>query len=85
VTLPAALPEIANGLRVAVSITLILVVVLEMFVGSSKGLGLRLYNDQQMFRIKDMYASLLLIGGLGYLANLGLASLQERLIHWSTK
>jgi NitT/TauT family transport system permease protein len=85
VTLPAALPEIANGLRVAVSVTLILVVVLEMFVGSSKGLGLRLYNDQQIFRIKDMYASLLMIGGLGYFANVGLAYLQERFVHWSGK
>ena len=85
VRLPAALPEIANGLRVAISITLILVVVLEMIVGSSRGLGLRLYNDQQIFRIKDMYATLLLIGAIGYLANVGLAALQEKLVHWTGK
>jgi NitT/TauT family transport system permease protein len=85
VTLPASLPEIANGLRVASSIALILVVVLEMFVGSAGGLGLRLYDDQQLFRISDMYGTLLLIGGLGYLANWGLGMMQERFLHWSGK
>lgn len=83
ITLPASLPEIANGLRVAASIALILVVVLEMFVGSARGLGLRLYDDQQLFRINDMYATLFLIGGLGYVANWGLGMLQDRLLHWS--
>lgn len=85
VTLPAALPEISNGLRVAASIALILVVVLEMFVGSAAGLGLRLYDDQQLFRIHDMYGTLLLIGALGYCLNEVLAILQSRLIHWSGK
>lgn len=85
VTLPASLPEIANGLRVAASIALILVVVLEMFVGSAKGLGLRLYDDQQLFRINDMYGTLVLIGGLGYVANWGLGVVQERFLHWSGK
>lgn len=83
ITLPASLPEIANGLRVAASIALILVVVLEMFVGSSGGLGLRLYDDQQLFRINDMYGTLLLIGALGYLANWILGAMQERFLHWS--
>lgn len=85
ITVPASLPEIANGLRVAASISLILVVVLEMFIGSTRGLGLRLYDDQQLFRIHDMYATLFLIGALGYFANVGLAILQERLLHWAGK
>lgn len=85
VTLPASLPEVANGLRVAASISLVLVVVLEMFAGSSAGLGLRLYDDQQLFRIDDMYGTLFLIGALGYSANWALAAVQQRFLHWSGK
>jgi NitT/TauT family transport system permease protein len=83
ITLPAALPEIANGLRVAASISLILVIVLEMFVGSDAGLGRRLYDDQQLFRVVDIYSTLLLIGFLGYGINAALVMAQHRWVHWA--
>lgn len=85
ITLPAAFPEVVHGMRVAVSIALILVVVLEMFVGSERGLGMRLYDDQQLFRTHDMYATLVLIGAFGYLINTGIRALENHFLHWADK
>ncbi len=62
---PAALPSIMAGLRIAVSIGLILVVVSE-FVGEGNGLGHYLTVQQSTFAIPEMYAGILFLGLLGY-------------------
>lgn len=85
VVLPSALPEIAGGLRIAVSIALIVIVVTEMFVGTASGLGKRIFHAHQLFQIPEMYAAILITGLLGYGLNLGLHLLEQRLIHWGGK
>ena len=85
IVLPSALPEIAGGLRIAVSIALIVIVVTEMFIGTSNGLGKRIFNAYQLFQVPDMFAAILITGLFGYLLNLLLAALEQRLIHWGGK
>lgn len=82
VVLPGALPEIAGGLRIAVSIALIVIVVTEMFIGTASGLGKRIFHTYQLFQIPEMYAAILLTGLFGYGLNLVLVTLERRLIHW---
>src|SRR5204863_8771722 len=55
VVLPAAAPQIMTGLRISLSITLILVVISEM-VGSSDGIGYFILNAQRRLKIDQMYA-----------------------------
>lgn len=83
VILPQALPEIASGLRITLSIVLILVVVLEMFTGSELGLGKRIYDNQLMFRIPEMYAAIMITGLVGYLMNRLFVAAERRFVHWA--
>lgn len=73
------------GLRTGVSIALVIVIVAEMFIGSENGLGHRIIDAQQVLNVKDMYASILVTGALGYLLNLAFLLTEKRFVHWSGK
>jgi len=83
VVLPEALPQIAAGLRLALSLSLIIVVVLEMFIGTKRGLGLLIYNAHMTYQIADMYAFIVLAGLIGYFINQGFVKLEDKVIHWA--
>jgi NitT/TauT family transport system permease protein len=82
VILPDALPYITAGLRTALSITLIIVVILEMFIGTDKGLGHLIYNAHMTYQIPEMYATIIITGLIGYGMNKGFIKLEEEIIHW---
>ncbi|MBU1361173.1 MAG: ABC transporter permease [Gammaproteobacteria bacterium] len=71
------------GLRSAVSMALVIVIVAEMFIGSDSGLGHRIINSQQVMNVRDMYASILAAGALGYLLNILFLVAERRIVHWS--
>ena len=83
VVLPEALPQIAAGLRLALSLSLIIVVVLEMFIGTTRGLGYLIYNSHMTYQIPDMYAYIVLAGLIGYFINQGFVKLEDKVIHWA--
>ena len=85
VILPDAMPHIFAGLRIAISISLILAVVTEMFIGTSLGLGRRIIDAQLVYRIPEMYSAIILTGILGYLINWLVLFVERRKIHWSGK
>ena len=71
------------GLRSAVSMSLVIVIVAEMFIGSERGLGHRIIDSQQVMNVRDMYASILSAGALGYALNVVFLVLEKRIVHWS--
>ncbi|MGE0799011.1 MAG: ABC transporter permease [Lautropia sp.] len=71
------------GLRSAVSMALVIVIVAEMFIGSDSGLGHRIINSQQVMNVKDMYAAILAAGALGYALNVLFLVIERRIVHWS--
>ena len=71
------------GLRSAVSMALVIVIVAEMFIGADSGLGNRIINSQQVMNVKDMYASILAAGALGYALNALFLMIERRIVHWS--
>jgi sulfonate transport system permease protein len=71
------------GLRSAVSMALVIVVVAEMFIGSDSGLGHRIIDAQQVLNVKSMYAAILAAGILGYVLNIVFLLLERRIVHWS--
>jgi len=85
VLLLESLPQTFIGLRSGISIALVIVIVSEMFIGSQQGLGKRIIDAQQILNVRDMYASILITGSLGYLLNMLFLGLEKRLIHWSGK
>jgi len=80
-----ALPHIFSGLRIGTSISLIIIIVTEMFIGSVNGLGYAILNAQLMYEIPKMYAIIILTGVLGFLLNKFLLIIEKRVIHWTKK
>lgn len=81
VVLPAASPFIMTGLRIALAIALILVVISEM-VGATAGIGYFILDAQRSFRIPQMYAGMLVLALLGYLLNRCFLVTDARLMAW---
>ncbi len=78
---PAALPSIMAGLRIAVSIGLVLVVVSE-FVGEGNGLGHWILVQQSLFNVPELYAGVLFLGVLGYVLNRLFLVVERRVLAW---
>jgi len=85
VMLLESLPQTFVGLRNGVSLALVIVVVAEMFIGSTDGLGQRVFEAQQLFEMPDMYAAIFAAGALGYGLNLLFLLIEKRFVHWSGK
>jgi ABC-type nitrate/sulfonate/bicarbonate transport system permease component len=81
--LPAAAPKIFAGLRVSLSLAVILMVVSEL-VGSTTGIGSHLLTTQRTFEIPKMWAGIVLLGILGYAFNEVLLLIERRLLAWHT-
>ena len=62
VVLLESMPQTFIGLRNGVSLALVIVVVAEMFIGSTDGLGHRVFEAQQLFNMPDMYAAIFAAG-----------------------
>ena len=71
------------GLRSAISMALVIVIVAEMFIGSDNGLGHRIIDAQQVLNVKSMYAAILSAGALGYALNILFLFAERRIVHWS--
>lgn len=80
-----SLPQTFIGLRTGISIALVIVIVAEMFIGTQQGLGKRIIDTQQILQVKDMYASILTTGVLGYSLNMLFLLIEKQFVHWSGK
>lgn len=80
-----SLPQTFVGLRSAVSISLIIIIITEMFIGTTAGLGRKIIDSQITYEIKTLYATILLAGILGYLLNLIFLVIEKRYLHWGGK
>ena len=82
VVLPAALPLILAGMRVALGLGLILVVIAEMLSGTG-GVGYLIIDMQRSFRVQHMYAWIVILAVLGYALNAAFLKAEQRIIHWA--
>lgn len=81
ITLPAAMPTIFAGLRLAAGAALLGVIVGE-FVASGDGIGAKTWRYWQIYQVDRMYATLVVIAALGLIVTqLGL-TIQRRYFGW---
>jgi ABC-type nitrate/sulfonate/bicarbonate transport system permease component len=78
---PTALPYAVTGIRLAVSVALILTVTGELVIGTP-GLGQRLLVAQTSNAVPTMYALVLVTGLMGVAANLLTRSAERRVLAW---
>jgi NitT/TauT family transport system permease protein len=85
VRLMEALPTIFVGLRAASSLAIVVIIVTEMFVGTTHGLGKVLIDAAYSYDMAKLYAVVLLIGLIGYFLNKLIIFLEKRIVHWESK
>ncbi|MER5408694.1 ABC transporter permease subunit [Streptomyces sp. NPDC002769] len=81
VVLRAASPQIFAGLRQALSIGIILMVISEMFAATN-GLGFTIVQFQRGFAIPDMWTGILVLGLLGLLLSVVFQFVERRVLGW---
>lgn len=80
--LPSIAPNLFTGLRICISLQLILLLVAEMFLGAKNGIGTLIYDYQTVLQYDKMYFFIFLSGILGWAINIILEYLQKRIIYW---
>lgn len=81
VVLPAALPQIVAGIRVALPIGITVMVVSEMFA-ATEGLGFYILNSSATFKVSETWAGALLVGVIGYILSVLFVVFERRLLRW---
>jgi len=81
VIIPSTLPKVFAGLRLSLSLALILMVFAEL-VGSSSGIGYQLVNAQSTFDLPAMWSAIVLLGILGYVLNVVLVMVERVVLRW---
>ena len=81
IVLPAAMPQIAAGMRVSLALAVIIMVVAEYF-SSTSGVGYVLLISKNTFQMGPMWAAIVLIGLLGYLLSVLFAVAERYLLAW---
>jgi NitT/TauT family transport system permease protein len=81
VILPSSTPLMMTGIRLAASLTLLMLVAAEM-LGANSGLGFFIMTSQYNFKIPEMYAGILLTAILGLIFNYGLVFVERTLVPW---
>jgi sulfonate transport system permease protein len=81
IALPNALPDIFAGLRLSLTVSLILAVVAEMLAGTV-GLGQNITLAARSFRSADLYAGIIVLGAVGYVSNMVLERVEQRMLRW---
>jgi len=79
VILPAALPEILTGVRLAVALAFFVIVISE-FIGAEEGLGYLINDGRNFFLVPQMLGAAVLLGVLGYAASALVAVFERRLL-----
>ena len=81
ILLPAAIPEIFTGLRVAAGAAVIVVTAVE-FVASNDGLGYLIWNSWQLFQPAQMYVGLIVVSIVGALTTALVILIERLLLPW---
>ena len=81
VIFPAAAPKVFAGLRVSMSLAVILMVISEL-VAATDGIGFRIMRNSRNFAYVDMWAGLVVLAILGIVLNAGLTVLESRVLKW---
>ncbi|MGL3211237.1 ABC transporter permease [Bradyrhizobium sp. BR 1433] len=81
VVIPGALPFIIAGLRVSLSVALVVLVAAEL-AGAAFGVGYLIQMSQQVFRVDQMFVGLIVLGAMGFVADLLFERAVRRLLPW---
>jgi ABC-type nitrate/sulfonate/bicarbonate transport system permease component len=78
---PATLPKFFAGLRISVSLSLVLMVIAEL-TGSTDGIGYLMNNAANSYDLGELWGGIVLLGILGYLLNAAVLGVEHHVLTW---
>lgn len=82
--LPNAMPDILAGMRLSMTVALIVSVVGEM-IASQSGLGQAILLAARSYQASELFAGVMLLGAIGFLSNALLSRTEHRLLRWQRR
>ena len=82
IALPNAQPDILAGMRLGLTVSLILAVIGEMLT-SEDGLGSFILLSGRTFHSAQLFAGVILLGAIGLASNLALQAIEARMLRWT--
>ena len=79
--MPAALPSIFTGIKLALGMSWMLVVGAEL-IAAGEGVGYLIVWGRQLFQMDIVFVGIAVVGFIGYLMFLTLTSLEVSLVRW---
>ena len=83
IVLPGAMPGILSGLRISLSIAIILLVAAEM-LGAEYGIGAYILEAGSLYDLERLFAGVVILSLLGVLISALIGILERRLLGWRT-
>lgn len=78
-----SLAPLVAGIRLALTTSLVIIILTEMLVSPKFGLGAKIFLMQQTYKIPEMYALILITGCVGYILNKCVMAIERKVIHWT--
>lgn len=82
IIIPSSMTGIFLGARTALSLSLIVVIISEMFIGTKYGLGQRIFDAYSSNLVEELYLVLIIIGLIGYFSNISFMFFERYIIWW---
>jgi NitT/TauT family transport system permease protein len=84
VILPGAMPQIASGIRISATSSVVVLIAVEM-LGANKGLGFAIHYFESQVRIPEMYAMIFVMALLGFAISYSLIAFEKHIFRWREK
>lgn len=84
IALPNAQTDILAGLRLGLTVALVLAVIGEM-LASEEGLGFYILQAARSYHSDDLFAGVILLGLIGLVSNLALQAIEWRVLRWTRR
>lgn len=81
---PGALPTIFTGMKMAMGVSLLLIVAAEM-IGARSGIGYMIWTAHKLFDMEQMFIGLILMACFGYLFTMAINELERLVIPWKSQ
>lgn len=82
IILPSALPQIFSGMRVSISIAIVVMVVSEM-VASVNGIGYQTLHAARLFDLTTMWSGMIVLSVVGVVLNITFARTEQYYLGWA--
>lgn len=83
IVIPATIPSILTGIRQAIPIAFIALVSAELIIASDQGIGSEILNHGQIGNYQSMFAVLVIISAVAFVAVRGYEAVERRVIVWT--